>query len=184
MARGEREGSSPCSCQKMAIRWRGRRKFVGVGVPVGLGLREDVVEMRNGETRTMGRTARSWASRGDVGKWPEVHRAPARVRVDGATDLLWEKRNGRHQRVRTGEGMRMDHKMVELTHRAAAGELVTVAATVDSGEQLKQPDGVSEKVEWGETERRARGSWGGPRSGRGHSDGGGKRALTRRFPAP
>ena len=124
---------------------------------MGLGLREDVVEMRNGETRTMGRTARSRASRGDVGKWPEVHRAPARVRVDGAVDLLWEKRNGRHQRVRAGEGMRMDHKMAELTHRAAAGELVTVAATVDSGEQLKQPDGVSEKVEWGRNREESEG---------------------------
>jgi hypothetical protein len=58
--------------------------------------------------------------------------------------------------VRTGERRRSDHKVAELTHRAAAGELVTVAATVDSGERLEQPDGVSEMVEWGETERRAR----------------------------
>ena len=67
------------------------------GVPVIAGLREDVVEMRNGETRTMGRTARSRASRGDVGKWPEVHRAPARVRVDGAVDLLREKGKEGHR---------------------------------------------------------------------------------------
>ena len=51
--------------------------------------------------------------------------------------------------MRPDEGKRKDHKMAALTHRAAAGELVTVAATVDSGEQLKQPDGISEKVEWG-----------------------------------
>ena len=76
----------------------------------------------------MARSTWSGTARNGVEVRPEEYRTPARVRVAGDVDLLCEKKNEGHQQVRTGERIRIDHKVVARAHCAAAGELGTAAA--------------------------------------------------------
>ena len=75
----------------------------------------------------------------------KTRQSPARSGVVVVVDLLRVKGNGEHHWMRPDEGKRKDHKMAALTHRAAAGELATVAAMTNSGEENTRTEGDSER---------------------------------------
>ena len=97
----------------------------------------------------MARSTWSGTARNGVEVRPEEYRTPTRVRVAGDVDLLCEKKNEGHQRVRTGERRRVDHKVVARAHRMAGGELYTAAALTDSGELFLRPGGTKERGKGG-----------------------------------
>ena len=120
----------------MATRCCRRLRKVDDGeTPAMLRRRRGDDDAQEDEAMTMARSTWSGTARNGVEVRPEEYRTPARVRVAGDVDLLCEKKNEGHQRVRTGERRRVDHKVVAQTHCVVAGESKTAAETSDSGEQ-------------------------------------------------
>ena len=120
------------------------REIGGDGVPMNLGLREDVDEVRLVERKSRVVAASSLASRCGVTTRME---GSERRRDSGglvAVAMLRKKRKGGHQRVRLDERSRRDQKVEALAHRVVDDELNTAAVLMNSGEEYPQPGGAVE----------------------------------------
>ena len=100
--------------------------------------------MRDGVAKTMVTAWWSGDARVDVGKRPEdFGRRRDSGRLVDVVPLRKKEEEG-HHRVRQSEGERIDLKGAARSHLFADGELGTVAAVVDSGEEIRCTRGERE----------------------------------------
>ena len=86
--------------------------------------------------------------------------------------------------MRPGEGFHADQEWAALAHLVDAGEPITVAAGLISGERFEVARCARERVGWGIWKRRSRGKPCGGRRGSGRNQGGETVALPRGVIAP